>query len=164
MLSYTDSSSIHLAYACYLAISVALTIWVARALSSTGETFLIRCFGQNRELARSTNHLLVIGCLPSTSASSVIASASGHPASGTSPPKSRRGSASPAGARRHAFLQHGDDRAHGSHRQRLARRTGPDVGRARFTGPGRLAHAAALAPPLNSNEAPSIRRALGGAA
>ena len=35
MLSITDSSAIHLAYACYLAISVALTIWVARALSST---------------------------------------------------------------------------------------------------------------------------------
>ena len=61
MLSITDSSAIHLAYACYLAISVALTIWVARALSSTGETFLIRCFGQDQELARSTNHLLVIG-------------------------------------------------------------------------------------------------------
>jgi hypothetical protein len=49
------------AYGLYLAISIALTIWVARALSSTGETFLIRCFGQDEELARSTNRLLVIG-------------------------------------------------------------------------------------------------------
>ena len=50
-----------LAYGLYLGISIALTIWVARALSSTGETFLVRCFGQDVELARSTNRLLVIG-------------------------------------------------------------------------------------------------------
>jgi len=49
------------AYLLYLSISIALTIWVARALSSTGETFLVRCFGQDEELARSTNRLLVIG-------------------------------------------------------------------------------------------------------
>jgi hypothetical protein len=49
------------AYVPYLVISILLTIWVARALSSTGETFLIRCFGQDVELARSTNRLLVIG-------------------------------------------------------------------------------------------------------
>lgn len=49
------------AYGLYLGISIALTIWVARALSSTGETFLVRCFGQDVELARSTNRLLVIG-------------------------------------------------------------------------------------------------------
>ncbi len=49
------------AYGLYLAISIALTIWVARALSSTGEIFLVRCFGQDQELARSTNRLLVIG-------------------------------------------------------------------------------------------------------
>lgn len=51
----------HLAYALYLAISVGMTIWVARALSSNGEIFLIRCFGQDHELAASTNRLLVIG-------------------------------------------------------------------------------------------------------
>ena len=51
----------HFAYALYLAISVGMTIWVARALSSNGEVFLIRCFGQDRELAASTNRLLVIG-------------------------------------------------------------------------------------------------------
>lgn len=50
-----------LAYGLYLGISIGLTIWVARVLSSTGETFLIRCFGQDQELARSTNRLLVIG-------------------------------------------------------------------------------------------------------
>ncbi len=48
-------------YGLYLVISIALTIWVARVLSSTGETFLIRCFGHDADLARSTNRLLVIG-------------------------------------------------------------------------------------------------------
>jgi len=56
-----DFFVIHAAYAIYLAISVGLTIWVARVLSSTGETFLIRCFGQDEDLAHSTNRLLVIG-------------------------------------------------------------------------------------------------------
>lgn len=49
------------AYGVYLVFSIALTIWVARALSSTGEIFLVRCFGQDLELAQSTNRLLVIG-------------------------------------------------------------------------------------------------------
>jgi hypothetical protein len=42
-------------------ISIAMTIWVARVLSQTGEVFLIKCFGQDTELAQSTNRLLVIG-------------------------------------------------------------------------------------------------------
>ena len=45
----------------YLAISVAMTIWVARTLSRNGEVFLVMCFGQNEVLAKSTNHLLVVG-------------------------------------------------------------------------------------------------------
>ncbi|TXH77918.1 MAG: hypothetical protein E6Q88_00175 [Lysobacteraceae bacterium] len=60
-LATLNPATLNLAYALYLAISIALTVWVARALSSTGETFLIRCFGQDEELARSTNRLLVIG-------------------------------------------------------------------------------------------------------
>ena len=56
-----DASIVVAAYGFYLTISIALTIWVARALSSTGEIFLVRCFGQDLELARSTNRLLVIG-------------------------------------------------------------------------------------------------------
>ena len=48
-------------YALYLAITLAITIWVARTLSSNGIVFLTQCFGQNDELARSTNHLLVVG-------------------------------------------------------------------------------------------------------
>lgn len=51
----------HFAYGLYLAISIGMTIWVARALSSNGEVFLVRCFGQDTELAASTNRLLVIG-------------------------------------------------------------------------------------------------------
>ena len=49
------------AYALYLAITIAITIWVARTLSKNGIVFLEQCFGQNPELARSTNHLLVVG-------------------------------------------------------------------------------------------------------
>ena len=49
------------AYALYLLISIAITIWVARTLSKNGEIFLVQCFGHNVEIARSTNHLLVVG-------------------------------------------------------------------------------------------------------
>jgi hypothetical protein len=61
---------IELAYGLYLLISIALTIWVARTLSTNGEVFLVQCFGHNAELAKSTNHLLVVGFYPSTSVSS----------------------------------------------------------------------------------------------
>ena len=50
-----------LAYVLYLGISLGMTMWVARTLSSNGEVFLIQCFGHNEELAKSTNHLLVVG-------------------------------------------------------------------------------------------------------
>lgn len=61
MLELGDFVMTHVAYGLYLVISVGMTIWVARALSSNGEVFLIRCFGQDQELATSTNRLLVIG-------------------------------------------------------------------------------------------------------
>lgn len=61
MLELGDFVMTHLSYGLYLAISIGVTIWVARALSASGETFLMRCFGQDAELARSTNQLLVIG-------------------------------------------------------------------------------------------------------
>ena len=48
----------HLAY---LAISIALTIWVARTLHRNGRIFLVECFRGNAELADSVNHLLVVG-------------------------------------------------------------------------------------------------------
>lgn len=49
------------AYALYLLITIAITIWVARTLHDNGEIFLIQCFGHDAELAKSTNHLLVVG-------------------------------------------------------------------------------------------------------
>lgn len=48
-------------YALYLIITIAITVWVARTLSHNGIVFLDQCFGQNEMLARSTNHLLVVG-------------------------------------------------------------------------------------------------------
>jgi len=53
--------SLQLSYLLYLGISIAMTIWVARTLSKNGEVFLVMCFGQNEVLAKSTNHLLVVG-------------------------------------------------------------------------------------------------------
>ncbi len=52
---------IEIAYAFYLLITLAITIWVARTLSRNGKVFLVQCFGHNEELANSTNHLLVVG-------------------------------------------------------------------------------------------------------
>lgn len=48
-------------YALYLAITLGITVWVARTLSKNGKVFLVQCFGHNAELADSTNHLLVVG-------------------------------------------------------------------------------------------------------
>ena len=50
-----------IAYGLYLLIAVAFTVWVARTLSGNGEVFLIECFGHDEVLAKSTNHLLVVG-------------------------------------------------------------------------------------------------------
>ena len=49
------------AYILYLAIAIAFTVWVARTLSGNGEVFLVECFGHDEVLAKSTNHLLVVG-------------------------------------------------------------------------------------------------------
>jgi hypothetical protein len=48
-------------YISYLAISVALTIWVARTLHKNGRVFLVDSFHGNETLADSVNHLLVVG-------------------------------------------------------------------------------------------------------
>jgi hypothetical protein len=50
-----------LGYALYLLISIAMTVWVTHTLSTSGEVFLVQCFGHNEQLAKSTNHLLVVG-------------------------------------------------------------------------------------------------------
>jgi hypothetical protein len=48
-------------YFSYLAISIALTIWVARTLHASGRIFLVDAFHGNAELADSVNKLLVVG-------------------------------------------------------------------------------------------------------
>lgn len=48
-------------YLTYLAITVPLTVWVARTLSSNGEVFLRDVFDDNSELAAAINTLLVVG-------------------------------------------------------------------------------------------------------
>ena len=48
-------------YALYLAISIALTVWVARTLHKNGRVFLIDAFHGNETLADSINHLLLVG-------------------------------------------------------------------------------------------------------
>ena len=48
-------------YLIYLAISIALTIWVARTLHKNGRVFLVDVFHGNEALADSVNHLLVVG-------------------------------------------------------------------------------------------------------
>ena len=48
-------------YATYLAISLGVTIWVARTLHKNGRVFLVDAFHGNGPLADSVNHLLVVG-------------------------------------------------------------------------------------------------------
>src|SRR5499426_3971754 len=48
-------------YVFYLAISIGLTIWVARTLHKNGRVFLVDVFHGNEALADSVNHLLVVG-------------------------------------------------------------------------------------------------------
>jgi len=48
-------------YFSYLAISIAVTVWVARTLHSSGRVFLVDAFHGNEALADSVNRLLVVG-------------------------------------------------------------------------------------------------------
>lgn len=48
-------------YLTYLALSIVITIWVARTLSRNGLVFLVEAFGHDEKLATSVNHLLVVG-------------------------------------------------------------------------------------------------------
>jgi cytochrome c biogenesis protein CcdA len=52
--------SSELVYFAYLAISVALTVWVARTLQHNGRVFLVESF-RNPEMGDSVNRLLVVG-------------------------------------------------------------------------------------------------------
>jgi hypothetical protein len=48
-------------YSAYLAVSLAVTVWVAQTLRRNGRAFLIDAFHGNSQLADSVNHLLVVG-------------------------------------------------------------------------------------------------------
>jgi len=48
-------------YLIYLAVSVTLTVWVARTLHRNGRVFLVDVFHGNESMADSVNHLLVVG-------------------------------------------------------------------------------------------------------
>jgi hypothetical protein len=54
-------SYIVVTYLLYLAISLVLTVWVARTLFVNGRVFLVDVFHGNDKLADSVNHLLVVG-------------------------------------------------------------------------------------------------------
>lgn len=47
-------------YGAYAALSVAITVWVAQTLSKNGLIFLVDVF-DSTDLAKSVNHLLVVG-------------------------------------------------------------------------------------------------------
>ena len=48
-------------YLIYLAVSLLVTIWVARTLHRNGRIFLVDAFHGSQQLADSVNHLLVVG-------------------------------------------------------------------------------------------------------
>ncbi|MEU5507033.1 hypothetical protein [Streptomyces fungicidicus] len=50
-----------IAYVIYLVVSLGLTVWVARTLSSNGRVFLADVLHGNEKLADAVNHLLVVG-------------------------------------------------------------------------------------------------------
>src|ERR1043166_460210 len=54
-------NTIVVTYLFYLALSVALTVWVAQTLHKNGRIFLVDVFHGNEALADSVNHLLVVG-------------------------------------------------------------------------------------------------------
>ena len=48
-------------YLTYVAVSLAVTIWVGRSLHRNGRVFLVENFAGNDRLADSVNHLLLVG-------------------------------------------------------------------------------------------------------
>ena len=48
-------------YAAYVAISLAVTVWVGRTLNRNGRVFLVENFEGREQLADSINHLLLVG-------------------------------------------------------------------------------------------------------
>ena len=54
-------NNIILLYGLYVAITIAVTVWVARTLFKNGKIFLVDIFHGNKELADAVNNLLVVG-------------------------------------------------------------------------------------------------------
>lgn len=50
-----------LTYLVYVAVSVAVTIWVGQSLHGNGRVFLVENFHGREKLADSVNHLLLVG-------------------------------------------------------------------------------------------------------
>jgi hypothetical protein len=48
-------------YGIYIAVSLAITVWVGRSLNRNGRVFLVENFDGNEALANSINHLLLVG-------------------------------------------------------------------------------------------------------
>jgi hypothetical protein len=48
-------------YLVYVAVSVAITVWVGRSLHGNGRVFLVENFQGRDKLADSVNHLLLVG-------------------------------------------------------------------------------------------------------
>lgn len=48
-------------YLIYVAVSIAVTIWVGRSLHGNGRVFLVENFHGQEKLADSVNHLLLVG-------------------------------------------------------------------------------------------------------
>ena len=55
------SDMLSIVYAVYAAVSVGLTVWLARQLSASGRVFLEDVFTDNHALANAVNRLLVVG-------------------------------------------------------------------------------------------------------
>jgi hypothetical protein len=53
--------NIAIVYSTYVAVSLAMTVWVARTLHSNGRMFLLEAFRGNEGLADAVNHLLAVG-------------------------------------------------------------------------------------------------------
>lgn len=49
------------AYALYVVIALAMTIWVARTLHRNGRVFVVAAFRGNEVMGDAVNHLLVVG-------------------------------------------------------------------------------------------------------
>ena len=54
-------STTFIAYLTYLGVSICLTAWVAQTLHKNGAVFLVDVFRGNEVVAKSVNHLLVVG-------------------------------------------------------------------------------------------------------